>query len=49
MGVEYDAYIVWSEKMAGDLRAFYPNTARSPTAIIGAVKFDPYYDSTYRP
>ncbi len=48
MGVEYDAYIVWSEKMAGDLRAFYPNTANSPTAIIGAAKFDPYYDSTYR-
>jgi hypothetical protein len=43
----YDAYIVWSERMAAELHEHYPRTREVPTYVTGAPQFDVFHDPRY--
>jgi hypothetical protein len=43
----YDGYIVWSEKVAGELRARYPHTRTVPIHVVGAPQFDAFFQPRF--
>lgn len=46
MAVWPDHYLVWSEKMADDLRRYYPDTMPEQVHIVGTPQFEPYFDDS---
>jgi hypothetical protein len=46
MAVWPDHYLVWSEKMADDLRRYYPEVSPEQMHIVGTPQFEPYFDES---
>lgn len=44
MAVWPDHYLVWSEKMAADLRRYYPEATACQVHVVGTPQFEPYFD-----
>ena len=47
MVFQYDAYLVWSERMKQELRDFYPQSRTRPITIIGAPQYDVFFRDEY--
>lgn len=46
MVLNYDGYLVWSERSKEELHYFYPETTNKPVYVIGAPQFDVFFDET---
>jgi hypothetical protein len=44
MELQYDGWLVWSDRMRQELEAYYPSARRRPISVIGAPQFDVFFD-----
>ena len=47
MVFKYDGYLVWSERMNEELRAYYPHCRKIPVYVVGAPQYDVFFDSSW--
>lgn len=47
MVFDYDGYIVWNEKVKGELLDFYPTARTKPVYVVGAPQFDVFYQDKF--
>jgi hypothetical protein len=46
--VIYDQYLVWNERMRGELRRIYPEIPKDALSVVGTAHFYPYFEPDYR-
>lgn len=44
MAIAADHYLVWSDHMASEMRAYYPEVAGERIHVVGTPQFEPYFD-----
>jgi hypothetical protein len=46
MELQYDGWLVWSERMRQELEAYYPSARRKPISVVGSPQFDVFFEKT---